>query len=67
MLQQECGRGRSNGSEYCLLLHWVLLEKMVCSVFVSFMFIPDAAVQNYWLLYRKFTLYRGKPLGLLGF
>ena len=32
-----------------------------------FMFMPDVAVQNSWLLYRKSILYKGKPLGLLGF
>ena len=32
-----------------------------------FMFMPDVAVQNSWLLYRKCTLYKDKPLDLLGF
>ena len=31
------------------------------------MFMPDVAVQNSWLLYRKSTLYKEKLLDLLGF
>ena len=32
-----------------------------------FMFMLDVAVQNSWPLYRKSTLYKDKPLDLLGF
>ena len=31
------------------------------------MFMADVAVQNSWLLYRKYTLHKDKPLDLLGF
>ena len=32
-----------------------------------FIFIPDVAVQNSWLLYRKSALYKDKPLDILRF
>ena len=50
-----------NIAYYCIQFR----SKKWCAPF--FMFIPDVAVQNSWLLYRKSTLYKDKPLDLLGF
>ena len=50
-----------NIAYYCIQFH----SKKWCAP--SFMFMPDVSVQNSWLLYRKSTLYKVKPLDLLGF